>query len=495
MPVVLHLGAVGKREAQAAEDVDNLVLDDSEGVARTQLHGVGGTSEVEVTMVGIGCGKLLAQLGHTRLGKVFEFINADADFLLHLRGDETEVVHQLGNLSFFTQVLDAQCLQILGILGLHLIHFGQQFVYLVNHVETLFFKFCCKVNNSYGKNAYFCAKKYQKMLKRDYSLLGHNTFGMDVKAAAYVEYASVEELRSLLRSADFVPYRENFLVIGAGSNLLFQGDFDGLILHSTICEKAVVEETDEAVWVRVGSGVCWDDFVAWSVERDLHGAENLSAIPGEVGASAVQNIGAYGAEVCQLIERVEALDLDGQERIFTNEECRYGYRDSIFKRALKGKYVITYVTYRLQKQGELNLSYGNLRERMKGNTVRDVREAVCAMRASKLPDPALLGNAGSFFKNPVIPRWQYDHLRDVYPSIPCYSVDDEQVKVPAGWLIEQCGWKGRTLGRVAVHEHQALVLVNRGGATGDEVVALAANIVGDVQRKFGIEISPEVNII
>lgn len=333
------------------------------------------------------------------------------------------------------------------------------------------------------------------MLIRDYSLLGHNTFGMDVKAAAYFEYTSVETLRAFLRSAEFEPYRECFLVIGAGSNLLFRKDYDGLVLHSAIRDLDVVEETDDDLLVRVGSGVCWDDFVAWSVERSLHGAENLSGIPGEVGASAVQNIGAYGAEVCQLIERVEALDLDGEKRLFSNEECQYGYRDSIFKRELKGKYIITAVTYRLRKQGELNLSYGNLRERVEETSVDGVREAVCSLRASKLPDPTVLGNAGSFFKNPVIPRWQYEHLRDVWPSIPCYLVDDEKVKVPAGWLIEQCGWKGRSLGRAAVHEQQALVLVNLGGATGDEVVSLARHIVEDVQKKFGIEISPEVNVI
>ena len=262
------------------------------------------------------------------------------------------------------------------------------------------------------------------MLNKDYSLLGRNTFGMDVRAAAYAEFASEEELRELLLSPEFEPYKNRFLVIGAGSNLLFRGDYEGLILHSTICERESVEETDESVLVRVGSGVVWDDFVAWSVEHGLHGAENLSAIPGEVGASAVQNIGAYGAEVCQLIESVEALSLEGQKRIFTNAECQYDYRDSIFKRELKGKYVITHVVYRLHKQGELNLAYGNLRERTEGDKVCDVREAVRALRASKLPDPAVTGNAGSFFKNPVIPRWQYDHLRDIYPSIPCYPVDE-----------------------------------------------------------------------
>ena len=333
------------------------------------------------------------------------------------------------------------------------------------------------------------------MFIKDFSLLGHNTFGMDVKAAAYAEFTSVESLRDMLLSADFAPYRDRFLVVGAGSNLLFRKDYDGLVLHSAIRNLDVIAETDDDVLVRVGSGVCWDDFVRWSVECNLHGAENLSAIPGEVGASAVQNIGAYGAEVCQLIERVEALDLDGLLRVFTNEECQYGYRDSLFKRELRGKYIITAVTYRLHKWGELNLAYGNLRERVRGTTVSDVREAVCALRASKLPDPGVLGNAGSFFKNPVVSRWQYEHLRDVWPSIPCYKIDEEHVKVPAGWLIEQCGWKGRALGRAAVHEHQALVLVNLGGAKGEEVVRLAQQIVADVYSKFGIEISPEVNVI
>lgn len=335
------------------------------------------------------------------------------------------------------------------------------------------------------------------MLNKDYSLARHNTFGMDVHASAWAEFASEEALRALLLSPDFVPWRERFMVIGSGSNLLFCGDYDGLVLHSAIRGIRVVEETADDVLACAGSGVLWDDFVAWAVGQGYYGAENLSAIPGEVGASAVQNIGAYGAEVCQLIECVSVLDLDGGRHVFTNAECRYGYRDSIFKNEWKGRYVITSVTYRLHKQGTLNLSYGNLRERLPegGATLSGVREAVCAVRAAKLPDPAVMGNAGSFFKNPVIARWQYDHLRDVWPSMPSYPVDDEHVKVPAGWLIEQCGWKGRALGRAAVHEHQALVLVNLGGATGDEVVGLARHIVADVRQKFGIEISPEVNVI
>jgi len=334
-------------------------------------------------------------------------------------------------------------------------------------------------------------------LNKDYSLVGHNTFGMSVKAAAWAEFASVDELRDVLLSPEFVPYRERFLVIGSGSNLLFCADYDGLVLHSTMRGIEVVDDTEDSVLVRAGAGVLWDDFVAWAVGREYYGAENLSAIPGEVGASAVQNIGAYGAEVSQLIESVHTLDVDGKERTFSNEECCYGYRDSIFKRELKGQYIVTAVDYRLKKQGTLNLSYGNLRERIPEGmeTLEAVRKAVCDVRASKLPDPAVMGNAGSFFKNPVILRWQYDHLHDVWASMPCYEVDKEHVKVPAGWLIEQCGWKGRALGRAAVHEHQALVLVNRGGATGEEVVSLAQRIVKDVRDKFGIKISPEVNVI
>lgn len=332
----------------------------------------------------------------------------------------------------------------------------------------------------------------------DYPLLSHNTFGMDVKAEVFCEYDDEEDLRQLLLSEVFAPYAENFIVIGAGSNLLFLKDYDGLVLHSRMKNLAVVDEMEDEVLVQVGSGFVWDDFVEWSVSQDLHGAENLSAIPGEVGASAVQNIGAYGAEVSQLIEKVEAMDLQGNLRCFSREECCYGYRDSIFKGDLKGQYIITNVTFRLKKNPVWKLDYGNLRAEVENAgevTGETVREAVCTIRKSKLPDPEVLGNAGSFFKNPVIEREQYEHIRDVYPSIPCYPVDERTVKVPAGWLIEQCGWKGRRWGNAAVHEKQALVLVNLGGATGREIMDLAERIAADVQKTFGIEITPEVNYI
>ena len=226
--------------------------------------------------------------------------------------------------------------------------------------------------------------------------------------------------------------------------------------------------------------------------------ETLSAIPGEVGASAVQNIGAYGVEVCDVIDRVETMDLQGNLRIFSCEECRYGYRDSIFKKELRGQYIVTHVVYRLQKSPTLKLDYGDLRTRVEAEgtpTISAVRRAVTAIRDSKLPNPKILGNAGSFFTNPVIPRTQYIQLKEQYPNMPSYAVDDTHVKVPAGWLIEQVGWKGRSLGNAAVHDRQALVLVNKGGATGAEVMELASHICEEILNKYGIRIVPEVNYI
>lgn len=334
-----------------------------------------------------------------------------------------------------------------------------------------------------------------------YPLLGHNTFGMDVHAAAFFEYDTVDALRTFLTSPAFTPFRTRHLAIGAGSNLLFDGDYDGLLVHSALRDCEVIDDDGTRVLLRVGSGCVWDDVVAWSVSRGLGGAENLTAIPGEMGAAAVQNIGAYGQEVCQLIHTVETLDLEGRDCTFTREECQYGYRDSLFKNALRGQHFVTYVTLVLQHAPVLHLDYGPLRDRLQTDvlghapTLADVRATIAAIRASKLPDPAVMGNAGSFFKNPVISLDHYNHLRDVWQSIPCYPVDATHVKVPAAWLIEQCGWKGRRLGRAAVHDRQALVLVNLGGATGQEVMALATRITSDVERTFGIAISPEVNYI
>ena len=326
-------------------------------------------------------------------------------------------------------------------------------------------------------------------IEHNFSLRPFNTFGMDAKAATFMEYTQEEELVACL------PVEGACLHIGRGSNLLFTRDYAGTILHSAILGKEIVEEDAESVLVRVGSGEVWDDFVAWAVSEGLSGVENLSLIPGETGAAAVQNIGAYGAEVAEAIERIETIRLcNGEQQLFTRPDCRYAYRQSIFKNELKGQYAITRVLLRLSKVFAPRLSYGGLASAVGPHpTLAGVRQAVIDIRRSKLPDPSVAGNAGSFFMNPVIGREAFERLRAAYPQVPHYEQADG-VKVPAGWLIEQCGWKGKALGRAAVHDKQALVLVNLGGATGEEIVRLAEAVAADVQAKFGIAIHPEVNI-
>lgn len=327
----------------------------------------------------------------------------------------------------------------------------------------------------------------------DYSLLNHNTFGMDVKAKRYVEYDSEEELKTLIPTLE-----GEVLHMGGGSNLLFKGDFAGTVLHSAIRGIEIVEEKGDEVLVRVGAGEVWDDFVAWAVAQGLGGVENLSLIPGEVGASAVQNIGAYGVEAKDVIALVEAVELqNGQKRVFGTLECDYAYRQSIFKKQLKGKYAITFVTYRLQKKPQLKLEYGNIKAVLgekKDLTIADVRQAIIDIRNAKLPDPKVQGNAGSFFMNPVVSREKFLSIQKDYPNMPFYEVEGG-VKIPAGWMIDQCGWKGKSLGRAGVHDKQALVLVNLGGATSDEIITLCETVCKDVYEKFGIEIHPEVNLI
>lgn len=332
---------------------------------------------------------------------------------------------------------------------------------------------------------------------RDYSLLPHNTFGMDVKASVFIEYASVEELKEVLS----LYVKDNqWLHIGKGSNLLFTGDFSGIILHSAIKGYEVIHEDTNEVVVRVGAGEVWDDFVAMTVENEWYGAENLSLIPGEVGASAVQNIGAYGVEAKDLIVGVEAIEVStGKESIFKNEECGYAYRESVFKSSLKYQYLVTHVSYRLKKTPCYHLDYGNIRWELEKQKVRltlaNVRQAIISIREAKLPDPKLQGNAGSFFMNPVISRKHFEALLVDYPLMPHYEVDAESIKIPAAWMIDQCGWKGKRLGRAGVHDKQALVLVNLGGADGTEVIALSEAIQKSVYEKFGINILPEVNFI
>ena len=334
---------------------------------------------------------------------------------------------------------------------------------------------------------------------RNYSLKPHNTFGMEAKASRFMEYANVADaqaIASVLR-AEQMPY----LIIGSGSNLLLTNDFEGIVVHSAIkgIEKRSCE--DGSTLIRCGSGELWDDVVAWCVGERLGHLVNLSLIPGEVGASVVQNIGAYGSEVSEFVASIEAVDIaTGEVVTIAPADCDYGYRKSKFKSDWKNKYLITAVEYLLPAETQLNVAYGNIRAELERKgidkpTADDLRQTIIEIRQAKLPDPAIEGNAGSFFMNPIVPREKYEELAVIYEGMPHYDIDDDHVKIPAGWMIEQCGWKGKSLGRAGVHAKQALVLVNRGGATGEEVVKLCETIRQDVKEKFGIEIFPEVNII
>jgi len=332
----------------------------------------------------------------------------------------------------------------------------------------------------------------------DYDLTQHNTFGIKARCKRYVAFDTVAEAQKALPK--LVSANERLLILGGGSNLLLTGDFDGTVIHSHIMGMEQHDAGEEHVLLRCGSGLVWDEVVAQCVAEGLYGAENLSLIPGEVGASAVQNIGAYGAEVKDLITTVEAIEMEtGRIMQFTNAQCAYAYRQSRFKRDWKDRFFITHVTYRLRRTFVPHLDYGNIKAALaeKGivaPTPIELRQAIIDIRNAKLPDPKVEGNAGSFFMNPIVERSKFEALKDLYPDMPHYIIDNERVKIPAGWMIEQCGWKGKTLGRAGVHHKQALVLVNKGGAKGSDVLALCRRIQGDVKAKFGIDIYPEVNI-
>ena len=324
------------------------------------------------------------------------------------------------------------------------------------------------------------------------------SFGLDIKARWCAEFHSVEELKELLNTP--IAKNNKILLIGMGSNLLFTGDFQGLVLHSGIKFIEKVAEDDDFVKYKVGSGVPWDYFCKYMANLGYSGTENLSLIPGEVGASAVQNIGAYGVEVCDIIDSVETVEISTlKEKTFKVDDCNYGYRDSIFKCEFKDRFVVTFVNYILRKEPNFNLEYGSLKsltEIKEGLTPQRVREEVIAIRESKLPDPKKLGNAGSFFKNPVIGATEFNSLLEKYPSMPYYVIEEnESYKIPAGWLIEQSGWKGKSLGGAAVYEKQSLVIVNENNATADDIVNLAKEVCKSVKDMFGIDIYPEVNYI
>lgn len=337
-----------------------------------------------------------------------------------------------------------------------------------------------------------------------------NTFGIDAQCRRYLEYATTEEARTIANQLrnDGGP----FLIVGAGSNLLSTADYDGTVVHSAIRGITLLfsphawgndnQEDEGAALLRCGSGETWDDVVAWSVDRGFADLANLSLIPGEVGASAVQNIGAYGAEACQFIHDIRAVDIQtGLPVVIRQQDCRYGYRDSLFKHEWKNRFLITHVSYRLHRSCKPNLEYGNLRAELGRQgidgwpTPQQLRSVIIDIRRSKLPDPDVQGNAGSFFMNPVVSREKYEELVAVYPQMPHYYINKESEKIPAAWLIDQCGWKGRALGRAGVHDKQPLVLVNLGGATGQDIVALCQAIQNDVQQRFGILLKPEVNIV
>jgi len=334
-------------------------------------------------------------------------------------------------------------------------------------------------------------------LEENYNLQALNTFGIAANARYFAEAHSEADLREA-----FQLQIQPMLILGGGSNLLLTQDFEGLVIKNAISGKTIIEETDTHAIVRVGAGENWHQFVLWCLDQDLGGVENLSLIPGTVGAAPIQNIGAYGVELKDVFHHLEAMEVaTGNMHTFSHAECRFGYRDSVFKNKLKGKYCITQVYLKLTKLAhQLNTSYGAIRETLAAHdvtepTIRDISNAVIDIRSSKLPDPAKIGNSGSFFKNPEIPVEQFTELQQRFPHIISFPGSNGKIKVPAGWLIEQCGWRGTRRGDAGCYDKQALVLVNYGNAKGEEIWRLAQDIVASVQDTFGITLSPEVNII
>ena len=336
------------------------------------------------------------------------------------------------------------------------------------------------------------------MIRYNYPLRKHNTFGIAARTRRYISLASVKEATDLLTQEELDT--DNCLVLGGGSNILFTKDFCGTIIHPLFDNIATEEIVSDNAIISAEAGLEWDRLVEWTVRNNLGGLENLSFIPGNVGAAPIQNIGAYGAEVSNLITGVHAISIESAEyRFFSSKECMFGYRNSIFKNELKGKYLITKVEFSLRKFPEaFNLSYGNLEQtvRNKGEiTLRCIREAVIQIRKEKLPNPSVTGNAGSFFKNPVIDVNKYAELKMEYQDIPSWQTGDGNYKIPAAWLIEQSGWKGKKAGRAGVHKKHALVLVNLGNANGSEILELSNMIIESVQNRFGIKLIREVNVI
>lgn len=334
-------------------------------------------------------------------------------------------------------------------------------------------------------------------IQHHFSLKNYNTFGLQATANQFVEIEKVLQLKSVLKQN-----RNNkIFVLGGGSNLLLTKNVEELVVFVNLKGKKIVNQDDNFVWVRAMAGENWHDFVTWSIDQGYGGIENLSLIPGNVGTTPVQNIGAYGIEIKDVLTSCETICIENQEvRIFSNLECEFAYRESIFKNNLKNKYIITAVTFRLTKNNhKINIAYGDIEKELASQnienpTLKQVSNAVIAIRKSKLPDPKVLGNCGSFFKNPIISRIDFDQIKSKFPEIKYFEVDKNLIKVPAGWLIEYAGFKGKRFENAGIHEKQALVLVNYGGATGEEILNISKNIQQSVFEIFGIKIETEVNI-
>ena len=337
-------------------------------------------------------------------------------------------------------------------------------------------------------------------MKTNVSLKPYNSFGFDAVTKQFAEIDEVNNLKALIKSGAF--QQQKTLILSGGNNILFQNEvFDGLVLYINTKGIEILRENENEVVVRAQAGEDWPDFVRFCVGKGWHGVENLAHIPGKVGAAPVQNIGAYGMELKDSFAECEAIDLaTGETKVFIKEECHFGYRESIFKHELKGQYVITSVDFLLKKEAPLHLEYGNIKAYLEQNgiespTLQQLHDAICAIRDAKLPDVKQIGSAGSFFKNPVISVEQFGSLQQQYPNVPHYPDTEGMVKVPAGWLIEQAGWKGWRNEHVGVYNKQALVLVHYGGGKGCDIVELAHKIQDSVEKKFGIRISPEVNFV
>lgn len=332
-------------------------------------------------------------------------------------------------------------------------------------------------------------------IENNISIKNLNTFNIDVKAEQVLFCHSINDVIS----AQHEIKDKQFLVLGGGSNVLFMTDYKGIIICPHINSYETIKETNNDVFLKVGAGVVWDDFVNYCVINNLYGVENLSAIPGNVGASPVQNIGAYGAEAKDAIVAVHGVMGDTGEKFSIDaSDCQFGYRQSIFKTPVMNKAIITHVDFRLQKHGALNTNYADVAsvvESLGGINLTNLRNAIISIRNNKLPDPKVEGNAGSFFKNPEVDNSIANRLLDLYPAMPHYDLGNGTTKIPAGWLIDQCGWKGKTLGNAGVHSRQALVIVNKGGATGADIMNVANAVITDVKNKFGIDIHMEVNKI